>query len=303
MGHEETVYEALDHAHGGEGQWAFGTGFDELLAGVDTTVPDGIDPADLGAYCLMLGDDALVLAQRLTEWMTNAPELEEEVAFGNIALDLLGQARLLLARAGSVGVLGRSRERATASIPDEDALAYFRDPDEFRNTRLVEAPNGDFGQTMVRLLAAATVRLAVFARLRGSRDPVLAAIAAKGVHELSYHRDHAARWVLRLGDGTAESHRRAQAGVDAVWPLLADVLSPTDVEVRLTAAGVAVDPSTVRHEVVDVLTTVLGQATLQMPEWPAATPPTGRLGEHGAELTELLAGLQGLARQHPAATW
>jgi ring-1,2-phenylacetyl-CoA epoxidase subunit PaaC len=301
--HEETVYDALDHAHGGEGQWAFGTGFDEPLAGVDTTVPDGIDPHDLGEYCLMLGDDALVLAQRLTQWVTASPELEEEVAVANVALDLLGQARLLLARAGSVGVLGRSRERATPSIPDEDALAYFRDPDEFRNTGLVEAPNGDFGQTMVRLLVAATVRLAVFARLRESRDPVLAAIAAKGVNELSYHRDHAARWILRLGDGTEESHRRAQAGAIEVWPLLADVFSPTDVELRLSAAGVAVDPSTVRDEVVDVLTQVLRQATLQMPEWPAGTAPRGRLGGHGAEFVALLATLQGLARQHPAATW
>jgi ring-1,2-phenylacetyl-CoA epoxidase subunit PaaC len=301
--HEETVYEALDHAHGGEGQWAFGTGFDDPLAGVDTTVPDGIDPADLGEYCLMLGDDALVLAQRLTEWMTDAPELEEEVAFGNIALDLLGQARLLLARAGSVGVLGRSRELATASIPDEDALAYFRDPDEFRNTGLVEAPNGDFGQTMVRLLAAATVRLAVFARLRESRDPVLAAIAAKGVNELTYHRDHAARWVLRLGDGTEESHRRAQAGVAEVWPLLADVFTPTEVERRLAAADVAVDPASTRDEVTGVLTQVLDQATLSTPAWPAETGPRGRLGEPGPELAELLATLQGLAREHPAATW
>src|SRR3712207_1506159 len=235
MAHEETVYEALANAQGDEGHWAFGTGFDDPLAGVDTTVPDGIDPADLGAYCLMLGDDALVLAQRLTQWITDAPELEEEVAIGNIALDLLGQARLLLARAGSVGVLGRSREKATDSIPDEDALAYFRDPDEFRNTGLVEAENGDFGQTMARLLVASTVRLAVFSRLRESRDPVLAAIAAKGVNELAYHRDHAARWVLRLGDGTEESHRRVQAGVDAVWPLLADVLTATDVEQRLAA--------------------------------------------------------------------
>jgi ring-1,2-phenylacetyl-CoA epoxidase subunit PaaC len=303
LGHEETVYEALDHAHGGEGQWAFGTGFDEPLAGVDTTVPEGIDAADLGEYCLMLGDDALVLAQRLTQWLTNSPELEEEVAVGNIALDLLGQARLLLARAGSVGVLGRSRERATASIPDEDALAYFRDPDEFRHTRLVDAPNGDFGQTMVRLLVASTVRLAVFTQLRQSRDPVLAAIAAKGVHELTYHRDHAARWVLRLGDGTAESHRRAEAGADAVWPLLAEVFSPTEVERRLTAAGVAVDPATIREEVRGVLTQVLDQATLRLPDWPADAAPEGRTGRHGAELTELLAGLQGLARQHPAATW
>jgi ring-1,2-phenylacetyl-CoA epoxidase subunit PaaC len=301
--HEETVYEALDHAHGGEGQWAFGTGFDDPLAGVDTTVPDGIDPADLGAYCLMLGDDALVLAQRLTQWVTAAPELEEEVAIANIALDLLGQARLLLARAGSVGVLGRSRQRATASIPDEDALAYFRDPDEFRNTALVAAPNGDYGQTMVRLLAAATLRLAVFTRLRQSRDPVLAAIAAKGVNELAYHRDHAARWVLRLGDGTEESHRRVQDGADAVWPLLADVFAATDVEGRLTAAGVAVDPATTREEVTGVLTAVLDRATLRVPEWLTDAPPRGRAGQHGPELAALVAGLQGLAREHPAATW
>ncbi|SFL57422.1 1,2-phenylacetyl-CoA epoxidase subunit PaaC [Geodermatophilus ruber] len=303
MAHEETVYDALDHAHGGEGHWAFGTGFDEPLAGVDTTVPDGVDPTDLGTYCLMLGDDALVLAQRLTQWVTNAPELEEEVAVANVALDLLGQARLLLARAGSVGVLGRSRALATASIPDEDALAYFRDPDEFRSTALVAAPNGDFAQTTVRLLVAATVRLAVLDRLRGSRDPVLAAIAAKGVHELAYHRDHAARWVLRLGDGTAESHRRAQAGAEAVWPLLADVFTATDVETRLAAAGVAVDPAEVREEVRAVLTEVLTRATLRVPAWPDDAAPAGRLGHHDAELTELLAELQGLARQHPAATW
>ena len=303
MAHEETVYDALTNAHGGEGQWAFGTGFDEPLAGVDTAVPDGIDPAELGAYCLMLGDDALVLAQRLTEWITRAPELEEEVAIGNIGLDLLGQARLLLARAGSVGVLGRSRHQATATIPDEDALAYFRDPDEFRNTGLVEAPNGDFAQTMVRLLAAATLRLAVFARLHDSRDPVLAAIAAKGRHELAYHRDHAARWVLRLGDGTAESHRRTQAGAEAVWPLLGECFTATDVERRLTAAGVAVDPAAIRDEVVAVLTQVLDQATLRVPEWPPDAPPRGRAGEHGGELAELLATLQGLARRHPAATW
>jgi ring-1,2-phenylacetyl-CoA epoxidase subunit PaaC len=303
MAHEETVYDALDHAHGGEGQWAFGTGFDDPLAGVDTTVPEGIDPADLGVYCLMLGDDALVLCQRLTQWATNAPELEEEVALANSGLDLLGQARLLLARAGSVGVLGRSRERATGSIPDEDALAYFRDADEFRNTALVEAGNGDFARTMVRLLVASAWRLALFTRLRTSRDPVLAAIAAKGVHELTYHRDHAARWLLRLGDGTPESHRRAQAGVDAVWPLTADLFTATDVERRLVEAGVAVDPAELRDEVTGVLTMVVERATLTVPTWPADAAPSGRLGQHGPELTALLADLQGLARQHPAATW
>jgi ring-1,2-phenylacetyl-CoA epoxidase subunit PaaC len=253
----------------------------------------------------MLGDDALVLSQRLTEWITRAPELEEEVAIGNIALDLLGQARLLLARAGSVGVLGRSREpgRATETIPDEDALAYFRDADEFRCTPLVVAPDGDFAHAMVRLLVATAVRLAVFARLRESRDPVLAAIAAKGVHELTYARDHAARWVLRLGDGTPESHRRAQAAVDAVQPLTAELFTATDVEARLVAGGVGVDPSAVRDEVRDVLGEVLGRATLTVPPAPKDHRPAGRLGEQGPELAELLSTLQGLAREHPAATW
>jgi ring-1,2-phenylacetyl-CoA epoxidase subunit PaaC len=303
MAHEETVYDALGNADDDHGHWAFGTGFDEPLAGVDTTVPDGVDPAELGEYCLMLGDDALVLAQRLTQWVTAAPELEEEVAIANVALDLLGQARLLLARAGSVGVLGRSRERATDSIPDEDALAYFRDTDEFRCTGLVAAENGDFAQTMIRLLAAAAVRLAVFARLRDSRDPVLAAIAAKGVNELAYHRDHAARWVLRLGGGTEESHRRAQAGVDAVWPLLDDICTATDLERRLAAEGIAVDPAEVREEVEGVLAQVLERATLTTPPWPAQAEPRGRLGEHRPELAGLVTELQGLARQHPAATW
>jgi ring-1,2-phenylacetyl-CoA epoxidase subunit PaaC len=301
--HEETVYDALTAAHGDDARWAFGTGFDDPLAGVDTSVPGGVDPADLGTYCLMLGDDALVLSQRLTEWITRAPELEEEVALANIALDLLGQARLLLARAGSAGALGGTRERAGESIPDEDALAYFRDPDGYRCTALAAAPGGDFAQTVVRLFAAATWRLALFSRLRTSRDPVLAAIAAKGVPELVYHRDHAARWVLRLGDGTALSHRRAQAGADAVWSLLDEVFAVTAVERRLAAAGVAVDPATIRDEVRGVLTEVLTRATLTVPPWPADAPPRGREGRHGPELAELLEPLQGLAREHPAATW
>jgi ring-1,2-phenylacetyl-CoA epoxidase subunit PaaC len=305
--HEETVYDALTAAHGDDARWAFGSGFDDPLAGVDTAVPDGVDPVDLGTYCLMLGDDALVLSQRLTEWLTRSPELEEEVAFGNLALDLLGQARLLLARAGSVGVLGRSREKAGEGIPDEDALAYFRDPDEFRCSALMVADGGDFACTLLRLLVASTWRLALLTRLQTSRDPVLAAIAGKGVAELTYHRSHAARWVLRLGDGTPESHRRAQAAADGVWPLTADLFVATDVEARLVSAGVAVDPAGLREEVRDVLTDVLTRATLSVPEWPADAPPSGRLGRHeparAEELTALLARLQGLAREHPAATW
>ena len=301
--HQETVYDALAGAPGDPARWAFGGDFDAPLAGVDTTPPSGVDPADLGAYCLMLGDDALVLAQRLVEWVTRAPELEEEVALANIALDLLGQARLLLARAGSVGVLGDSRRRAGAGIPDEDALACFRDAAEFRCSALASAPGGDFARTVLRLLVAATWRLALFVRLRDSRDPVLAAVAGKGVAELAYHRAHAARWVLRLGDGTAESHRRACAALEQVWPLTADLFSATDVERRLAAAGVAVDPAELREEVHAVLGEVLGRATLPVPPPPADAAPTGRLGRHGPELAMLLTGLQRVAREHPGATW
>jgi ring-1,2-phenylacetyl-CoA epoxidase subunit PaaC len=143
----------------------------------------------------------------------------------------------------------------------------------------------------------------LFARLRESRDPVLAAIAAKGVPELTYHRDHAARWVLRLGDGTAESHRRAQDAVDAIWPLTADLCSPTEIELRLSDSGVGVDPREVAGELREVLTQVLERATLRVPPWPEPAPPRGRLGQHGPEVAELVGTLQSLARLHPAATW
>jgi ring-1,2-phenylacetyl-CoA epoxidase subunit PaaC len=295
--HEETVYDALDHAHGGEGQWAFGTGFDEPLAGVDTTVPAGIDPADLGAYCLMLGDDALVLCQRLTQWVTAAPELEEEVALANTALDLLGQARVLLARAAHVEDAGR----------DEDALAYLRGEPEFRNVALAELPDGlDFARAIARLLLFSTWRLALLHRLLDSRDPVLAAVAGKGVKELTYHRDYAARWTLRLGDGTAESHRRMQAALDAVWPHLGELFRTSDEERRLAAAGVAVDPEQTREEVDAVLDEVLTRATLTRPTAPPAGTIGGRGGRQGLHtehLGHVLAEMQSLAREHRGASW
>jgi ring-1,2-phenylacetyl-CoA epoxidase subunit PaaC len=199
--------------------------------------------------------------------------------------------------------VGAARDRAGAAVPDEDVLAYFRDADEFRCSALVAAPNGDFAHTVVRLLVASTWRLALAARLRQSRDPVLAAVAAKAVPELTYHRDHAARWVLRLGDGTPESHRRAQLGAEAVWPLTADLFSSTDVERRLAHERVGLDPAELRDEVRDVLTVVLTRATIAVPPWPDDDRPRGRGGDHGPELAELLEGLQGLARTHPGATW
>ena len=279
MAHEETVYEALDHAHGGEGQWAFGTGFDDPLAGVDTTVPDGVDPADLGAYCLMLGDDALVLAQRLTQWVTAAPELEEEVALANIALDLLGQARLLLARAGSVGVLGRSRTLAGDTIPDEDALAYFRDPDEFRCTALVERP--ERGLRADDRPAAGRLHLCGWRCSPGCASPATRCWPRSPPRaSTSWPTTATTPPAGCCGSATARrsrtaGRRPASTPSGRCWPTL---FTATDVETRLTAAGVAVDPATTRDEVRAVLDrgAERGDAAA-CPAWPAdaaaARPP------------------------------
>ena len=197
-------------------RWAFGTGFTDPLEGIDATVPDGVDAQALAAYCLMLGDDALIYSHRLQQWITRMPELEEETALANIALDLLGQARMLLARAGQAegALLAEGNGRG------EDELAFFRDEHEFRNVRLAEHLDADFAELAGRLLVFSAWRLALFGRLAGSKDPVLAAIAAKGVNELAYHRDYAAGWVIRLGDGTPLSHDRMQAALGAIWPLV-----------------------------------------------------------------------------------
>ncbi len=216
----QSVYDGL--TGGDESQWAFGTapiepqGADPL-AGVDTTIPDGVDPAALARYCLMLGDDALIHSHRLAEWTSNAPDLEDDIALANIALDLLGQARLLLARAAAADPSVVPVLPEWSPVPAEDALAFFRDEPGFRNLRLVEADNGDFAVTIARLLLASTYRLALLERLVTHPDPVLAAIAAKGVKEVAYHRDYAGRWFVTLARGTEESRRRLLAGLDVVW--------------------------------------------------------------------------------------
>ncbi|MYS93701.1 MULTISPECIES: 1,2-phenylacetyl-CoA epoxidase subunit PaaC [Streptomyces] len=273
---DDHVYMTLAEGHEDDTRWAYGTGFADPLHGVDTTVPDDVDARELAALCVTLADDALVSAQRLAEWTTRAPELEEEVALANIGLDLLGQARLLYSRAGRVDGTGR----------DEDAYAYFRDADEFRNVRLAELPNGDFAFSIVRLLVFSGWRLAHFERLTTHPDPVLAAIAAKGVKELAYHRQYAAEWVVRLGDGTEESHRRTRRALEQVAPYLGELFTAYDA----------------RDEVVAVLRQVTEAAGLPMPAH-RPLPGSGRAGEHTEHLAPLLAELQSVARAHPGATW
>ncbi|MEV8086843.1 1,2-phenylacetyl-CoA epoxidase subunit PaaC [Streptomyces nigra] len=273
---DDHVYLTLAEGHDDDTRWAYGTGFEDPLHGVDTTVPDDVDAAALAALCVALGDDALVSAQRLGEWVTRAPELEEEVALANIGLDLLGQARLLYSRAGQTDGTGR----------DEDAYAYFRDAADFRNVRLAELPNGDFAFTIVRLLVLSSWRLAHFERLASHPDPVLSAIATKGAKELRYHRQHAAEWAVRLGDGTEESHRRMRRAQEQVAPYLGELFTAFDV----------------RQEVVADLKQVTDAAGLPMPVY-RPLPGCGREGEHTEHLAPLLAELQGVARAHPEATW
>lgn len=303
----DNVYGALaaaDH----DGRWAHGAGFDDAVVEVTAPAPVGIDRDDVAAYCLMLADDALVASQRLSEWATNAPELEEEVALANIALDLLGQARVLLSRAGHLGAAERFRTASSPALPqdDEDVLASFRDDRFFRNVTLAEIDLGDFGQTMAWMLVYSSWRLALMTTLRASADPVLAAVAAKAVPELAYQREYAAGWVVRLGDGTDLSHVRAQAGLDAVWPFVEELFLAHPVETRLVEAGVAVDPASLRAAVDADLEQVLPPATLTRPERPAVGLVGGRGGRDGVHteaLGRVLAVMQSLARAHPEATW
>ncbi|MEU6786075.1 1,2-phenylacetyl-CoA epoxidase subunit PaaC [Nonomuraea angiospora] len=276
-----------DEFAGDSSQWAFGTGFEDPLAGVDTTVPPGMDAAELAAYCLMLGDDALIMSQRLSEWCSRAPDLEEDIALANMALDLLGQARLLLSRAAAAdpGVVPALPEGSP--VPAEDALAYFRDAEQFRNVRLAEVENGDFAHVVVRLLLFSVARLALLERLRTSRDQVLAAVAAKGVKEITYHRDWAGRWFRTLAQGTEESRRRLVAALDALWPYQAE----------LTDSG-----EDLRDEVNAVLDQVFAVSGVERPERAPLTG-TGRDGAHTDALGPLLAEMQVVARAHPSGRW
>ncbi|MER8000206.1 1,2-phenylacetyl-CoA epoxidase subunit PaaC [Streptomyces sp. NPDC095613] len=230
---------------------------------------------------LALGDDALVLSHRLGEWAGRAPVLEEEVALANIALDLLGQARILLSLVG-----------------DEDELAYLRDERSFRNLHLVEQPGGDFAHTIARQLYFSTYQRFLYERLASSESE-FTALAAKAVKEVAYHQDHAEHWTLRLGDGTAESHERMRRACDALWTFTAEMFQPVE--------GLdAVDFPALEERWLDSVASVLERATLTVPDGPrsrAWTAGAGRQGLHTEPFGRMLAEMQHLHRSHPGASW
>jgi ring-1,2-phenylacetyl-CoA epoxidase subunit PaaC len=243
-------------------------------------------------YALRLADDALLLGHRLSEWCGRAPTLEEDMALANIGLDLIGQARSLYAYAGKVEGAGR----------DADRLAYLREGREYRNLLLVELPNGDFAQTIVRQLLYAVFMVPFWERLQGSKDQTLAAIAAKSVKEARYHLRHAAEWVIRLGDGTEESRDRTVAALDELWPWTGELFEQDADERALVEAGVAVDRAAVKPAWDATVDRVLAEATLTRPAdgW---MQTGGRRGVHTEHLGYILAELQHLQRSHPGAVW
>lgn len=265
----------------------------EELAGAGLTGTGATASADVAEYALRLGDDALVLAQQLGMWIARAPELEEDVALGNIALDLLGHARSLLHYAG------------TATGRSEDDLAYWRDEPEWRNAWLFEQPNGDFAHTIARQLVAAAYLFELYDALAESSDPTLAAIAAKAVKEVDYHRDHAVQWTLRLAGGTDESRRRMVVAFADTWPYADELFADDELVERLAADGSAVLPSSLRPGFDAVIDAVLAEAELELPTGRTAFTASGggRRGRHTEHLGPLLAEMQVLARRHPGASW
>ena len=254
---------------------------------------------DVAEYALRLGDDALILAQRLGHWISRGPELEEDVALGNIALDQLGHARSFLTYAG--GALGQDGGEGGAARTEDD-LAYFRREHEFRSAAIFEQPNGDFAATIARQFIVSYYQFELYRRLTGSSDATLAAIAAKAVKEVDYHRDHSAQWVLRLAGGTEESRTRMIHGLKLMWPYVAELFQDDELTTRLAETGAAVEPSSLRPDFDRLTAEILAEAELEVPDVPAA-PGGGRHGQHSEHLGYLLAEMQVLARDFPGASW
>jgi ring-1,2-phenylacetyl-CoA epoxidase subunit PaaC len=243
-------------------------------------------------YVLRLADASLILSQRLGEWIGHAPALEEDLGLANIALDLMGQARLLLTYAGEVEGKGRT----------EDQLAFLREHRDFLNPTLVEQPNGDFGQTIVRQFLFDAWQLELYERLASCSDARLAEIAAKGVKETRYHLRYSSNWVIRLGDGTQESRQRVQTALDVLWPYTTELFQPDDLDRQMLEAGVAPDLAAMRASWNASVEGVLREATLQRP----ADRPYhwfGKRGDHSEHLGRVLAVMQYMQRTYPDAQW
>jgi ring-1,2-phenylacetyl-CoA epoxidase subunit PaaC len=247
-------------------------------------------------YLLRTGDTCLILAQRLGEWCGHAPVLEEDIALANMALDLLGQSRALLTRAGEL------EAEAGGEAHDEDQLAFLRDERDYRNITLVELPRGDFAFTVVRNLVMATLLKFLWERLQSSSDAALSAIAGKAVKEARYHQQHAADWCIRLGDGTDESKKRMQDAVDKIWPYTREMFEPDAVGRQASVAGLGPCWSELQQAWSKDVEGVLQHAGLQAP---ALTPylSTGKQGRHSEHMGFLLADLQYLQRAHPGGVW
>jgi ring-1,2-phenylacetyl-CoA epoxidase subunit PaaC len=251
-----------------------------------------ISETPLVLYTLRRADDALILGHRLSEWCGHAPMLEEDMALANIALDLLGQARELYSYAAKV----------EGSDNDEDKLAYLRDVRQYRNLLLAEQPNGDFARTLARQFFYSACADLYWRSMTTSVDPTLAAIAAKSEKESAYHLRHSSEWIVRLGDGTAESHARAQAAIDDLWAFTGEMFAVDDSERGLIEAGVAVDPAGLRAQWLKTVSDVIGEATLVVPQndW---MQQGGRSGRHSEHLGHLLSELQSVQRTFPGVTW
>jgi len=250
---------------------------------------DGVKPSEqVAQYALRLGDDSLILSQRMSHWVSRAPELEEDVALGNITLDLLGHARSFLTYAG------------LAWGKTEDDLAYFREEEDFTSLHLVEQDNGHFGVTIIRQLLISTFQHLLYEALMESDDHTLAAIAAKAVKEVDYHRDHAMQWTVRLGQGTEESAAKMRHALEILWPYVDEMFADEPLHDQLE--GTAVRPSTLRQAWDTQIARVLDEAGLEVPNVPQAMC-RGRQGEHSEYLGYILAEMQVLARKHPGASW
>ena len=247
---------------------------------------------DRFAYALALGDDALILGQRLAEWVSNAPTLEEELALANVALDHIGRARMFYARAAEIAADGRG----------EDDLAFGRDCRAFTNLLINELPRGDFAFTMVRQFLVDAFNVPFLARLAESADAAFAAIGEKAVKESTYHLRRSRDWVLRLGDGTAESHLRAQCAIDELWGYTPELFEPFAAEARLADAGIAIDRAAVASKWRQTVAATFAEATLQLPAetWRVRG---GRDGVHTEHLGYLLAEMQFLQRAYPGQQW